>query len=183
MEQNKEYYNEVYSESPDYNCSYKESKYFFMWQDVIKNLNKKERIADLGCGVGQFAEMLIDNGFNYSFGVDFSETAIDMCKRLDASFYVGDLLDEFNFKEYDTAIIFEVLEHIEKDLGIIERIPSGKRVIFSVPNFDDPAHVRTFQNGREIYERYSHLIEIEKIETIQVRKRGNIIFTAYGTKI
>jgi hypothetical protein len=35
------------------------------------------------------------------------------------------------------------LEHVD-DIAVMERLPSGSDVIFSVPSFPDPAHIRTY---------------------------------------
>ena len=66
---------------------------------------------------------------------------------------------------YDTYICTS-FEHLEQDKEILKSLPFGY-IIFSVPNFDDPTHFRTFQNEDEIRYRYNNLIDIERIEVIQ----------------
>ena len=103
----REYYNKKYKEggyNKMYHKSYKESQYYPIWDYTIKYISKKfERnkwllIQELGCGTGQFAEMLMtkysegyllpgeieyDKSFNsYKYwgyrGYDISDIAIKM---------------------------------------------------------------------------------------------------------
>ena len=55
----------------------------------------------------------------------------------------------------------EVLEHINDDLGLISILPDNAFIVLSVPNFDDPGHVRWFDNPEQAAERYISLIEFE----------------------
>ena len=52
-------------------------------------------------------------------------------------------------------ILLEVLEHISNDLFILGNLLSGTKVVFSVPTFGDPSHVRKFLTEKEIVERYN----------------------------
>jgi hypothetical protein len=73
-------------------------------------------------------------------------------------FQVGDITDwDFNRFEYNTVIALEVFEHINGDIDAIKRIPKGTRLIFSLPTFDDAAHVRYFKKAHQITSRYLHL--------------------------
>ena len=60
--------------------------------------------------------------------------------------------------DYDLVLAVDMLEHVEDDFGIIGQIKKGTPFIFTLPTFDDPAHVRWFRHPEEIYERYiSHI--------------------------
>ena len=140
-------------------------------------LDENSVIADFGCGVGQFAQLVISNGMNYAYGVDFSEKAIEMAKArngLDCN-YLANLYDEssFKIKDYNTAILLEVLEHVEHDLKILSYLPKETRVIFSTPNFDDPAHLRTY-NHKTIKERYEDIFDIAEILTFKLKGHAEI---------
>ena len=69
-----------------------------------------------------------------------------------------------NIGEYDTFICTS-FEHLEHDIDIIKKLHGT--FIFSVPNFDDPTHFRTFQSEQEIINRYEKFININEIKTIQ----------------
>lgn len=180
QEKNNEYYDKVYQWgglNGNYFKNPEESHYFPIWKKVIQILDRNSIVADFGCGTGQFAQLVISSGFNYAYGVDFSEKAIEMTKdrnRLDC-FYLANLYDEssFRIKEYNTAILLEVLEHVEHDFKILSYLPEGVRVIFSVPNFDDPAHLRTF-SSETVKERYGTILDIEDITTFNLTRRAEI---------
>jgi hypothetical protein len=51
------------------------------------------------------------------------------------------------------------LEHVEADVPFVEQIPAGTRLVFTVPTFDDPGHVRWFNSSQEISDRYGKFID------------------------
>lgn len=158
-----------------------ETQYIKIWEKAISLLSQQERIFDLGCGVGQFAELSRKRGKNYVRGIDFSSNAIRYCKirNLDIRnrFFIGDLKNPqvFNFKDYDTAILLEVLEHIENDLDVIKNIESKKRIVFSLPNYDYKSHVRYFNSDSEIRERYGELLIIKSVNEFSVNPQASKI--------
>ncbi len=66
----------------------------------------------------------------------------------------------------DEPSALEVLEHIRDDLAVIDNIREGADIIFSLPTFDDPAHVRKFKKPGDIQKRYCYGIDIRKIVRI-----------------
>ncbi len=159
MEQNSKYYDEVYRYSEDYKVHYRRSPYYPIWNVFVKNMNPKMRIVDLGCGPGQFAKYLRDESFQDYIGIDFSHVAIDMAKKLvpDYTFICADL-NTCPLPDADYYVLSEVLEHLEKDIALIQKIPFGKKVVASVPCFDNPAHVRTFKNINDVTKRYGKYV-------------------------
>ncbi len=155
-----------------YHLHYTQSNYYSSWQTAIRYLYLLDRntsILEIGCGSGQFASMLFDNGFYNYTGFDFSNDGIALAKKNNPEnedkFFVDDafttsLLD----KNYDLVICFEVLEHLRKDLELLDRIPCGTKVLLSVPNFNDPNHVRYFNSIDEVKERYEQCINIYDIQ-------------------
>ena len=83
--------------------------------------------------------------------------------------------------EGDTYIILETLEHIEKDVDLIAKVPVGKRVILSVPNFDAIAHVRFFDTKKDVVERYKEQLTAESVKSVSVGGRSKI-FLLQGTR-
>lgn len=167
-EQPAEYYDGVYSgklklnSTPlAYRVSYKLSTYYSAWKIAIGQTKKGQLIGDLGCGVGQFAAMCLANNRDYRLGIDFSEVAIQQAKELNPeiadNFMVGNLLDE-NIAELvkglDTIYILEVLEHINDDKELLNSLPKGIQVVFSVPNYDSAGHVRHFKTYKDVEQRY-----------------------------
>jgi 2-polyprenyl-3-methyl-5-hydroxy-6-metoxy-1,4-benzoquinol methylase len=167
-EQSAEFYDGVYSgklktnSTPlAYRVSYKLSTYYTAWKIAIGQTTKEQLIGDLGCGVGQFAAMCVANGRNYRLGIDFSEVAIQQAKELNPKiakyFKVGNLLDDGIsklVKELDAVFILEVLEHITNDKELLNSLPKGIQVVFSVPNYDSAGHVRHFKTYKDVEQRY-----------------------------
>lgn len=130
-------------------------------------------LADIGCGPGFVAAALGLRNSGYR-GFDISPTWIDTAKIANPHhcFEVANVNDwqvrrKFSAIEvdgeyqYDAFIICEVLEHVHDDLGLLEAIPAGAKVVFSVPNFDDPGHVRWFDSFNDAFLRYKGLIDIK----------------------
>ena len=174
------YYDKIYQwggRNGNYFSEPEQSHYFPIWKKVIEILDEKSIIADFGCGVGQFAQLVLNSGLNYAYGVDFSTTAIEMAKKRTGMqcFYLANLYEEssFRIKNYNTAILLEVLEHMEHDLKILSYLPEGVRVIFSIPNFDDPAHLRTFTQD-SIKALYGNILDIMEITTFKITAQAEI---------
>ena len=183
-------YDEIYAASGAnnaYRVSYRESLYYPSWIQAMRYLVLLERntkIIEIGCGVGQFANMLFDYGFTDYYGLDFSAEAIHQAKLRNpdyaALFEVGDAFesDIFN-RDYDIAIFFEILEHIQKDIDLLKRVKPGKKVMLSVPNFSDKNHVRFFDSEEQISDRYKSIIELKDIQRIHL-SGSNVLFIAVG---
>lgn len=116
----------------------------------------KGKVLDMGCGTAQLQKYIKDY-----HGFDFSPQAIKIAGN--TKVWVGDIYDKKNYKkEYDTYVVIETLEHLKKDREVLAHIPCGKKVIFSVPSFQDPAHLRLYTEGI-LKARYKSLIGIKKI--------------------
>ena len=170
VEKGPEYYNNIY-----YNYDYNTDRYDEIYKFVMEHIEtymllikRKIKVLDIGCGLGSILNCLSPNDemINY-IGFDFSEAAIQTAKEKfkdykNINFYIGDAYDRNNYKEnIDYFILTEVLEHVD-DFKVLENIPSGKHIIFSVPSFDDAAHLRTYKNDKEIIKRYKDVINIEE---------------------
>lgn len=189
-EQDCVYYNTIFESSTSYRQSYKQSHYFPGWQKTVEWLKLLSRndlnIMDVGCGPGQFAEMLKDNSFTSYHGFDFSDIAIDIAKKR-----IPDWADQFKTADifssgllesgaYEAICIFEVLEHLDNDIDCLSRIKPGTIVILSVPNFWDPAHVRIFDSIDAAMNRYKDIIDIQ--DTFEMTRTPAKWFYLYGIK-
>jgi 2-polyprenyl-3-methyl-5-hydroxy-6-metoxy-1,4-benzoquinol methylase len=118
-------------------------------------------VLDLGCGTGRFAEQLRRRGHRDYLGLDFSPAAIREARSYVPyfSFIVTDLRNPQPVAQtYDAFTCLETLEHLEDDVGLVERIPEGRMFIFSVPNFGGEAHLRQFDDVMSACDRYGHLL-------------------------
>ena len=171
IEKGNDYYDMVYNKYDHYSLSVDalHSRYIWLYKRILNKLTKHDNVLEMGCGTGHFAELMLNEGYNYTLGFDFSEVGIGMCrKRCPYGNFLVDSVYEFPFDafEYDTVVSLEVMEHIEKDIEVLQKIPMGKRILFSVPGYDDQAHVRFFANAEEIEERFSKIFTEFRVETI-----------------
>lgn len=87
------------------------------------NINKNDKILELGCGEGRDAFYLLDNGYNL-LAVDYSKTVINKCNELTNNKYVNNfrqfdliedkLNDKFDFI-YSVAVIHMFVEENHRD--------------------------------------------------------------------
>ncbi|MFH1137842.1 MAG: methyltransferase domain-containing protein [Pseudomonadota bacterium] len=172
-----------------YHRHYSKTPYFPIWSkalELIKNINHPG-IIEIGCGAGQFARLLFDHGLTDYRGVDLSPEGVALARA--ASPEQADLFSVDNAhssdiysREYQIAVLFEVLEHVEDDLAILEKIRPGSGVLFSVPNFDSEGHVRRFQHPSEIADRYKSTLNIHQAFGFKISEGGNAIFLVQATK-
>lgn len=162
------YYDAHFEKDTQTHGHYKNSFYYVHWTQVIVLLRKivSPEILEIGCGTGQLAEYLKDEGYTKYVGFDFSPGAIALAnERIGIRFLQGDALDADLYKtlHFNTVICLEVLEHINRDIDVIKNIPQQTNIIFSVPNFDAPSHVRWFNSEREIKKRYFEYVNLQEI--------------------
>jgi SAM-dependent methyltransferase len=94
------------------------------------------RVLDCGCGYGQMGKYLMQ----YK-GFDGAAAAVE--KSVDKRIYHCNLYDEKCYQDADTYLFLEVLEHVD-DLKVLQNVPEGKTIIFSVPSFMCYEHLRTY---------------------------------------
>jgi SAM-dependent methyltransferase len=162
VEKSSAFYDRCYAEIPEYHLTrYAESKYYFVWTVIVDRMRRAgcRRVLDIGCGCGQLAQFMLDQGINEYIGLDFSPKAIEMAgqRARHGEFVVGDARtsDVYTRCDYDAIVCTEVLEHVEADLAIVSRFPPGKRCICSVPSFPDSSHVRVFRDNADVAARYA----------------------------
>jgi 2-polyprenyl-3-methyl-5-hydroxy-6-metoxy-1,4-benzoquinol methylase len=165
-----DYYDHIFTREEDYRAHYRRSRYYVLWTQVITLLRlvRSPKILEIGCGPGQFAHYLYDEGFRDYHGFDFSPGAIRRAREVvPQSFEVGDASNpDLYRRDYNVAVILEVLEHVRDDLSILASLRRNTVVFFSLPTFDDEAHVRYFGNDQEIRARYQKVVDFRKIARI-----------------
>jgi 2-polyprenyl-3-methyl-5-hydroxy-6-metoxy-1,4-benzoquinol methylase len=175
------YYDAVYESGAAYNAPYFESPYYFLWSVIADRLQRDGAMTllDLGCGPGQVAHLLHDKGLSTRYvGLDFSERSIQMAKELcpgydflQADLTTPKLLESF---EYDCVLALEVLEHLDDDIALLRQVRPGARVLATVPNFSDPAHVRYFRDAARVRERYASLFATVTVDTFAASRRNKL---------
>lgn len=189
-ELNKDYYNRGYKTNKEYFKSAKELPYYENWlisYNYIKKNNIKN-IVDLGCGPGHFPTIFEKNqNINY-LGIDFSDVSIS--QAMDKKYEIGNNINyeirnlkDCKLKDFDCDLFvsFEFLEHISFDIELLKTLNKGDQLIFSVPSFDSPGHVRFFSSEKEIEKRYDNAIDL-KLLNISETKRKKKLYLYYGIK-
>src|SRR5262249_2025728 len=77
---------------------------------------------------------------------------------------------------YDALICTEVLEHVESDLQVVSRFPSGLRCLCSLPNFPYESHVRHFTSAAEVAARYGEYFEGLDVMAVRGPKSPTQVF-------
>ena len=157
-------------------------KYGYDWNDynnlavkVIQMCNetgaKGKPTIDIGCGVGWFTDMYYFNVSRDITGIDFSEKAI-LChaRRMYPSITFGiENIYEYDYNKYQVALLTEVLEHVEKDIELLSRLPQGCKVYATIP-FEserrDITHVREY-TLKGTHDRYGSVLDIERCEKFE----------------
>jgi len=172
IEQPAKYYDDIFATSVAYNDPNLPPP-GNIWETIVHTAmaNLSDTIYDFGCGPGQVCQTLYRDGFEGTYkGVDFSTVAIEKAQHRNsnisnASFYVNDItaMDVGEFistnPQNTTVISTEFLEHVHKDIEFIAAIPEGVNLVFTVPIFDDPGHVRWFISEEQISDRYGEYID------------------------
>lgn len=188
-EQPASWYDRDYAVAEMYHCHYAQSCYYPAWSVIADRLVRDghHRILDIGCGPGQFAALLKDQGIECYAGLDFSETALAMARTNvpDFLFVHGDARTSTIYQEThcDALICTEVLEHIEADLEIVSRFPRGVRCLCTVPNFPHTSHVRHFENMQQVETRYGKFFETFHVTALRgTRMKDETLFLFDGVR-
>lgn len=161
-EKQADYYSDIYKRG------YDTAMYLPIYRAVMQMIGRVShpRVLELGCGIGDLGRMIIEAGYPYR-GFDFSAEAVGQCRRAcpEGCFRVGNVYnpDDFLPYDYNVVVALEVLEHVD-DLRVTAMIPAGARMIASVPDYDDVAHLRLYRDVQkdiiEYFAPYLHIIEV-----------------------
>lgn len=171
------YYDATFERGKHWRKHYRAVPHYAIWRVIADGMRRDgvRSVLDLGCGTGQFACLLHDEGFPQYIGIDFSHKRIEWARQVcpHFTFTVADVFETglLESLDYDSVVCTEFLEHIEDDLALLQRIRSGTRVYASVPNFSNRAHVRYFANKDEVTVRYSPLFAEFNVTSRPNRKR------------
>lgn len=169
------WYDRAYARGGNYAEPYASSIHYPVWTVIVDRVRRLGRpsMLDIGCGPGQFADMLADHGIDRYVGFDFSRTAIEIAERRARpghAFRVADATDPTSYHDVqaDVVVCMEVLEHVDRDDLVLRHAPAGAVFIGTVPSFDYPGHVRHFADVEAVRDRYAAWIEDLEILPIAV---------------
>lgn len=116
-----------------------DAEFYAKYSDALCNAHSGSKILDVGCGVGQVVQRLIELGHE-AYGVEISEPNIAKAKEVSplCQLYDGVTLP-FNDNTFDSAGALNVLEHVEQPetfiTELVRVVKPGGRIILSSPNF------------------------------------------------
>jgi len=95
------------------------------------------RIIDFACGIGYGTKILADaehTAMGYDISQETIEYAADKYNHFHATFAVADANYPQKFPDYDVAISFETIEHVQDPRNLLLSLRCAPMLIASVPN-------------------------------------------------
>jgi len=167
---------------------YTEAGHHFLWSVLADRLARDgvRSVLDIGCGPGQLAVLLRDQGIPRYCGIDFSEERLRWARKtcpgfsfVTADAFQTDLLAKF---PYDAVVCAEFLNHVQEDLDLVRRIRKGARFYGIVANSPFASHVRVFRSADEVRARYSDLFEDFRVSQFMADRTGKAYFVFEGVR-
>lgn len=111
------------------------TRYTWAAQNILGNT-----VFELGCSSGYGVQFLPEN-VQYT-GLDYDSKIVEVAKeqqwRPNVTFVHGDI-NSYEMEHYDTIIAYEVIEHLDNGLEIVEKLKKHcDRLIISVPMLETP---------------------------------------------
>jgi 2-polyprenyl-3-methyl-5-hydroxy-6-metoxy-1,4-benzoquinol methylase len=85
-------------------------------------------------------------------------------------------------RNYDAVVATEFLEHVDRDLDVLDAVKPGTHVFATVPNFGGEGHVRHFASADHVRERYESRIRDLDVREHRADTRGRTFFLVDGIK-
>jgi O-antigen chain-terminating methyltransferase len=156
----------------------------------LKNHHHDVSLLDLGCGRGEWLELLKDNGFN-GRGVDTNRMMVKLCQELELDVRESDVvsyLSELKNNSIDVITGFHIIEHLlfKTMIYLIDEIyrilTPGGFVIFETPNpeniivgscsfYIDPTHINPIP-----LESLKHILESRGLDRVEILRLHPLVF-------
>ena len=141
-------------------------------------LKPGEKVLDIGSGRGYLSYQMAKSGAEVT-GIELSKRNVDISNELyrasNLKFILGDAWKDLPGGEFDTAVMSNVLEHIDKRAEFIRKVQSSAhpmRWLFRVPCFDRDWQV-PFAKELGVDERLDETHFIEYTDEIFRREMSN----------
>ena len=187
-EQGPEWYDKSFEKNEHWREHYTQSRYYPLWTVISDRIMRAgtNSVLDVGCGPGQLASLLRDKGVPRYLGLDFSSKRVQRAKEVcpEFDFMVADAFETgiFHTHDYDTVVCAEFLEHVERDLELVEMIRTGTRFYATVPDFPFESHVRHFGDAQQAYDRYAKYFQGFTVDAFLFGNKGRTLYLIEGTK-
>jgi len=168
------------------------------WNAISKSLKGNGSILDFGCGMGRFAQRLVDRSLKY-YGVDSSSGMINSAKQLIASddvefIYSSGLPLPFEYGHFNICISVMVLQYLMEQRGKeggdifseLARViaPGGQLLIIEQASASGRSSgtVNVCATEADYIEALSEAFIVERVERIRCCKmtRLSLIYLRYG---
>lgn len=108
--------------------------------DKLEKFRKTNKLIDVGCGIGYFAEVAISRGWEV-YGTEFTDNAIAICEAKGIQMQKGVLNpDNYEAGSFDVVTSFEVIEHINNPIAETSNfnklLRKGGALYITTPNFN-----------------------------------------------
>ncbi|MFX1534863.1 MAG: class I SAM-dependent DNA methyltransferase [Promethearchaeota archaeon] len=115
------YYDLIYNDK-----DYKNEVTFI--EDIFKNTHKPKKILELGCGTGNYTQILLERGYEIT-GVDISENMLEIAKeKCTCNFIRGSIRDISINDRFDACIaMFAVMGYITENSDIVKVLNNIRR--------------------------------------------------------
>jgi len=125
----------------------------------------KPNVLDIGCGWGNFLEVLKKNNISY-LGVDSSKEAIKICTKKGLNCQIASISHLIeNGQKYSAITCFQVLEHLKNPLDFLTSIKNLLKtngvLILTTPNNDSPLR-KILKQKWPVYNTDSHFVFYNK---------------------
>lgn len=114
----------------------------------VERVKPGERVLDVGCGYGALAWSMVKRSRAMVTGIDLNGENIEKARRLysqgNLTFILADAEKDLPSGQFETIVISNVLEHVERRVELIKKIQknvSPKRWLIRVPMIDRHWHV------------------------------------------
>jgi len=169
--EDKTYGQDYYSNQPNkFNQSYFHKKLATI---KTKTNSLQPKILDIGCGWGDFEEVLEQVKLPY-LGIDVNKEAIEICRKKGLNCKLQNLNQWNNpstslrtsFQKFDCITFFQVIEHLKDPISLLKSakklLKPGGIILITTPNNDSP--LRKLLGPRwSIYSEPSHHLFFNKL--------------------
>ena len=151
-----------------------------------------KKILEIGCSTG-FGTQFLPADINYT-GLDYDRSIIEVATeqhwRDNAKFVHADI-NNFEFEQYDTIIAFEVIEHLDNGLKVVEKLKQHcKKLLITVPLNEPPGFWGEHHKLHGLNEQYfpgfkfSYINEVGQIkptpDPINEQNRFNLLIASWS---
>ena len=156
--------------------------------EVIKHIDEKSNILDVGCNFGDFCKYMYEKSvvFKEYTGYDFSEVAIENAKTVmpEDTWILGDCDNlKLEKNKYNTVVAMQLIEHLEKPDKFFKRaygyLKDDGKIILTVPNsvrIQHESHVWYFDED-DIY-KLLYAAGFREIDITIINQNQNILAVA-----